>query len=85
MILRALSPGVGGWYGIYPSPCFPGGLDHKESACNARDLGQILGSGRTLEEGNGYSLQYFLSEFHAQRILVGYSPGDSKESDMTDN
>jgi len=38
MILKALSLGGGGWYGIYPSPCFPGGLDHKESACNAKDL-----------------------------------------------
>ena len=30
----------------------------KESACNARDLGSILGSGRSLGEGNGDPLQY---------------------------
>ena len=30
---------------------FPGGLDGKESACNARDPGSIPGSGRTPGEG----------------------------------
>ena len=33
---------------------FPGGSDCKESACNARDVGSILGSGRSPGEGNGY-------------------------------
>ena len=37
---------------------FPGGSDGKESACNARDLGLIPGSGRSPGEGNGYPLQY---------------------------
>ena len=37
---------------------FPGGLDGKESACNAGDLGSIPGSGRSPGEGNGYPLQY---------------------------
>ena len=32
--------------------------DSKESACNARDLGSIPGSGRSPGEGSGYSLQY---------------------------
>ena len=41
---------------------FPGGSDSKESACNARDLGLILGSGRFPGEGNGYPLQYFCLE-----------------------
>ena len=36
----------------------PGGLDGKESACNAEDLGLILGLGRSLGEGNGNPLQY---------------------------
>ena len=31
---------------------FPGGSDGKESACNAGDLGSILGSGRSPGEGN---------------------------------
>ena len=29
-----------------------------ESACNAGDLGSVLGSGRSPGEGNGYPLQY---------------------------
>ena len=32
--------------------------DGKASAYNAGDLGSILGSGRSLEEGNGSPLQY---------------------------
>ena len=35
-----------------------GGLDNKESACNAGDLGSIPGLGRSPGEGNGYPLQY---------------------------
>ena len=34
------------------------GSDGKESACNAGDLGSILGSIRSLGEGNSYPLQY---------------------------
>ena len=37
---------------------FPGGLDSKESACNAGDPGLIPGSGTFSGEGNGYPLQY---------------------------
>ena len=37
---------------------FPGGSDGKESACNAGDLGSILGSGRSPGEGNCNPLQY---------------------------
>ena len=48
---------------------FPGGLDSKESACNAGDLGSIPGLGRSPGEGNSYSLQY--------------SGLDHKESDTT--
>ena len=35
---------------------FPGGSEGKETACNARDLGLILGSGRSPREGNSYPL-----------------------------
>ena len=38
---------------------FPGGLDHKESACSAEDLGLIPGPGRSPGEGNGNPLQYY--------------------------
>ena len=37
---------------------FPGGPVGKESACNVGDLGSVPGSGRSLGEGNGNSLQY---------------------------
>ena len=54
---------------------FPGGLDGKESASNAGDLGSIPRLGRSLGEGNSNPLQYSLpAEFHGQRSLVGYSP-----------
>ena len=37
---------------------FPGGLDDKESARNAGDLGSVPGLGRSPREGNSYPLQY---------------------------
>ena len=37
---------------------FPGGSDGKGSACNAGDLGLILGSGRSPGGRNGNPLQY---------------------------
>ena len=37
---------------------FPGGLDGKESTCNAGDLGLIPGLGSSPGEGNGCPLQY---------------------------
>ena len=37
---------------------FPCGLDGKESACNAGDLGSTPGLGRPPGEGNDYPLQY---------------------------
>ena len=37
---------------------FPGGLDSKESAHNAGDLGSTPGLGRSPGEGNGNPLQY---------------------------
>jgi len=37
---------------------FPGGSEGKASAHNAGDSGAIPGSGRSLGEGNGNSLQY---------------------------
>ena len=36
----------------------PGGSDDKASACSEGNPGSIPGSGRSLEEGNGNSLQY---------------------------
>ena len=37
---------------------FPGGSDGKESAGNVRELGSILGLGRSLGGGKRYPLQY---------------------------
>ena len=37
---------------------FPGGSDSEESACSARDVGLIPGSGRFPGVGNGNPLQY---------------------------
>ena len=45
-------------YAVQHVSSFPGGLDGKESACNAGDLGSIPGSGRPPGEGHGYPLQY---------------------------
>ena len=64
---------------------FPGGSDGKESACNAEDLGSILGLGRSPGEGNGNPLPVFLpGESHGQRSLEGSSPRCHKESDTVE-
>ena len=53
----------------------------KESACNVGDLGLIPGLGRSLGEGNCYTLEFWPGEFHEQRSLAGYSSWGCKESD----
>ena len=59
------------WFGLWvgktlwrrkqlPTPVFlgfPGGSDHKESACKVGDLRSIPGLGRSPGEGNSYLLQ----------------------------
>ena len=54
---EALRRRWGWWRGAFPDDS-----DGKESACNARDLGSIPGSGRSPGEENGYPLQYFWPE-----------------------
>ena len=49
----------------------PGGSAGKESARNAGDLGLIPGFGRSLEEGNGYPLQYSALENSMDCIIHG--------------
>ena len=52
---------------------FSDASDGKETACNARDPGLILGSGRSPEEGNGNPTPVVLpGEFRGQRSLAGY-------------
>ena len=64
---------------------FPGGSDGKESTCNVGDLGLIPGLGRSPRGGHDNPLQYAcLENPHGQRNLVGYSPWDHKELDMTE-
>ena len=48
------------------------------------DAGSSPRSGRSPGVRNGNQLQYsFLGNFHGERSLMGYSPWDCKESDMT--
>ena len=65
---------------------FPGGLDGKESACNAGDPGLILGSGGSPPWKMEWlpTPEFLPGEFHGQRNLVGYSPWDCKELDTTE-
>ena len=58
---------------------FPCGSAGKESACNAGDLGSILGLGRSPGEGKGCPLQYSGLE-----NSMDYSPWGYKESDTTE-
>ena len=61
------------------------GSDGKKSACNAGDLGSILGLGRCAGGGHGNPLQYScLDNPYGQRRLAGYSPWGCKVSDMTE-
>ena len=46
---------------------FSGGLDDKESACNAGDLGLILGLGRSPRGEHGNPLQYSCLENPMER------------------
>ena len=50
---------------------FPGGSDSKASACNAGDLGSILGLGRSPREEKGYPLQYSGIENSIDCIVQG--------------
>ena len=64
---------------------FPGGLDGKESVCNAGDLGPITGLGRSPRGEHGNPLHYpCLENPHRQRSLAAYSPWGRKESDTTE-
>ena len=47
---------------------FPSSSDGKESACNAGDLGLILGLGRSPGEGIGYPLQFSWTSVVAQLV-----------------
>ena len=59
---------------LYIKFSFPGGSDGKESAFNAGDSSSIPGSGRYPGVGNGYPLQYWISN---ENLL--YSSGNSTQ------
>ena len=65
---------------------FPGGLDDKESTCNAGTKGDADSIPRARRSsGARQPTPVFLpGESHGQRRLVGYSPGGRKESDSTE-
>ena len=69
----------------------PMGLPRWHSAKNplantgdTSDVGSIPGLGRFPEAGDGKALQFLTGKCHRQRSLVGCSPGDCKESDITE-
>ena len=66
--------------GNKPFPHFRECLSNKESACQAGEVGLILGSGRCSGEGNGNLLQYSCLGNPEQRNLVGYSPWGCKRA-----
>ena len=53
---------------------FPGDSDGKESACNARDLSSIPGSGRSSGEWNAYPLQYSCLESESKSEVAQLCP-----------
>ena len=71
---------------IFPKGGFPCSSVSKESACNAGDLGSVLGLGRSPGEGNGNPLQYScLENLHGQRSLEGSSPRGHKSRTRLSN
>ena len=79
------------WFLIsaFPTQGFPHGRAVKHPPVNegdARDVGLILGLGRSSGVGNGNPLQYScLEDPHGQRSLAGYSPWGRTESDTTEH
>ena len=64
---------------------FLGDSDGKESACSAGDLGSVPGLGRFPWRREWLPTPVFLpGEFHGQQSLLGSSPWDCRESDMTE-
>ena len=61
---------------------FPGGSDGKESACNAGNLGLILGWGRSPGEGKSYSLQDSGLENSMDYIVLGVAKSWTRLSDF---
>ena len=63
---------------------YPRSSDSEESACNAGDLGLILGSENPLKKEIVTTPVFLPGESHGQKGLVGYSSWGHKESDTID-
>ena len=61
---------------------FPCGSAGKESACNAGDLGFILGLGRSPGEGKGYLLQYSGLENSMDCTVLGVAKSQTRLSNF---
>ena len=61
---------------------FPCGSAGKESACNAGDLGSILGLGRSPGKGKGYPCQYSGLENSADCVVHGVTKSQTRLSDF---
>ena len=61
---------------------FPPGSAGKESACDARDLGSIPGSGRSPGEGKGYPLQCSGLENSMDSVVSGVAKSWTRLSDF---
>ena len=61
---------------------FPCGSAGKESACNAGDLGSVLGLERSPGEGKGYPLQYSALENSMDCIVHGVTKSQTQLLDF---
>ena len=61
---------------------FPGGSASKESACNAGDLGSVLGLGSFPGEGKGCPLHYSGLENSMDCIVHGVTKSQTRLSDF---
>ena len=61
---------------------FPGGSVDKESTCNAGDMSWIPGLGRSLGEGNSYTLQHSGMENPMDCIVHGVAKSRTRLSDF---
>ena len=70
------------WVGFWHLLGFPFGSAGKESACNAGDMGLILGLGRSSGEGKGYPFQYSGLENSGDFIVHGVAKSQTQLSDF---
>ena len=63
---------------------FPGGVEGKESACNAGDPGSVPGLGRFPRKGNGNPLQYSCLEYPMDREAWRATVHGVAELDMSE-